>query len=385
MKRLSVFFAVLLSAAVIFSCGGGTGGGTGDAGGTIGENGDTGGTGGENGDTGGTGGGNGDVVTYKYFAYILNDGNVSTYTMDYAAGTLSTSAVDYPVPDGRPWAIVKHPSKPYLYITSGTYDTHFVRVLSIAPATGGLTEIQHIATKGYDEIEITPDGNCLYTSGSGYITCYKVSEDGKLTSVGVDYNYPNHIRISPDGKVLYATYNYQVLGSSSSYDARYLAAFDINSDGTLAKRNSIDYTDAPYNIAVSGQFVYTTVSNKIYQYNGGASLVPNGDISSAGSYLGPIIAKRDFLYAAKPNTGKIVRFAINASTGSLTELESYATGTTSYYSKLNIDSDGKYLYAVDKDNKALLVYSIASDGGLTKLNWNVQGAPYSAVIAKVQQ
>lgn len=342
------------------------------------------------GSSSGGNGGNGGVANYKYYTYIANGKNVSIYTMDYTVGTFSTSTVEYPISVGYPRAMVQHPSKPYLYITSGTSGTYIVSVLSITPATGGLTEIQTIATSGYEDIEITPDGKYLYTSGAGPITCYKVSVDGKLTEPELDYyTYPNHIKVAPDGNVLYATYSYQE-GSSWAY---YLAAYNINgNDGTLTQTTRIDFTETPNNIAVFGQFVYnTTSSNKICQYYEGAGLTQNSYISSTDSNFGPIIANRGYLFAAKPGTNQIAGFMIDASKGSLTEFSGtgypYATGTTSYIPKLSIDPGGKYLYAVDEDNKALLGYSIAPNGGLTKLNWNVTvpGIPYSALIAKVRQ
>lgn len=329
---------------------------------------------------GSSNGSNGGSATYKYFTYIVAYNNIFMYTMDYATGTLSTSAVEYPVPGGDLRAMVQHPSKPYLYITTVSSEDKTVRVLSITPTTGELTEIQTINTSGYEEIEITPDGKYLYTSGQGLITGYQVFEDGKLTQVEENYYYPNHIKVAPDGNVLYATYDYQV---DSSY-ARYLAAYNINLDGTLTRRTKIDYTDVLSNIAVFGQFVYSTTQDEMYQFNGGATLNQNGTINTG---YGAMVATRGYLYAIR--AGSIYGFSIDASTGSLTETGAAYPypATNAYIRKLSVDPDGKYLYAVDEDNKALWGYSIATSGELTKLNWNVTvpNTPFSALIAKVRQ
>lgn len=215
-----------------------------------------------------------------------------------------------------------------------------------------------------------------------------MSENGKLAQVMRDSYYLNDIKVTT---VLYATYSYQVPSSGSSTWADYLAAYDINSNGTLTQHIEIDFMDVPLIIAVFGQFIYNTRSGRIYQHKGGTSLTQNNYIGSADRYFSAFIANRGYLYATEIVTKQIVEFAINASTGSLTEFSGtgypYATGTTSSIQKLSIDSDGKYLYAVDEDNRALLGYSIAPDGGLTKLNWDVtvSGIPHSAVIAKVRQ
>lgn len=333
--------------------------------------------------------GNGDGGTYKYYAYVTHDyGAISVFPFDAASGTVSTSTGAYPVTDSYPFVIIQHPSKSVLYVTCSTIGLKTVRVFSITPTTGSLTEIQNIITLGSDEIEITPDGKYLYTAGSGPITSYKVSEDGKLARVESQSSYPNHIKVAPDGKVLYATYDY------FDFDTRltYLAAYDINPNGTLTMRTKKDFTNKPIYIGVFSQFVYnTTLSGNIYHHNEGASLIEKNYISFADSNTGSLIANRGYLYVVKPSVGQIVGFTINPSTGSLTEFSGtgypYATGTTFYIRKLSIDPDGKYLYALDEDNKALLGYSIASNGALSQLNWNVTipDTPRSMTIAKVRQ
>lgn len=364
MKLFKTMLGLLL-AFCLFAALPGCGGGGSSSGGNVGNDG---------GDV------NGDLTAYKYFIYITNDTKINIYTMDYAKWILSASAVEYSFSDIYPRAMAQHPSKPYLYVATASPEGKTVRVLSITPTTGELTEIQTINTGGYEEIEITPDGKFLYTSGQGWLTGYQVSEDGKLAKVDEKYSYPNHIKLAPDGKVLYATYNNQ---SGSSW-VRYLQSYDVNPNGTLTSRANKNFEEPPYHIGVFDQFVYMTDYYKLYQYNGGAALNQNGIINTG---YGALVATRGYLYATRG--GNIYGFSINASTGSLTEFN--GTGhpfpaTSSPIRKLSVDPNGKYLYAVDADNKALLGYSIATSGELTKLNWNVtiSGTPYSAVIVKVR-
>lgn len=126
--------------------------------------------------------------------YILNEQgrSVTTYRVDYDAGTLHAGRTVPTVPAGyvsfSACAEIRlHPSGRYLYVSNRGYDS--IACFRVDPADGDLTPLGHVATERMPRsFDFDPSGRFLYVIGEvwGRMSVYRVDADtGGLRRVGI--------------------------------------------------------------------------------------------------------------------------------------------------------------------------------------------------------
>ncbi|HZS15681.1 MAG TPA: beta-propeller fold lactonase family protein [Candidatus Dormibacteraeota bacterium] len=230
------------------------------------------------------------------------------------------------------------------------------------PATTTHSE-QPVATEAPGMIGLSPDGKHLVvvgkegpvltgfplgqTTGNGEVDVYGTAPDGTVTNCDSPTAYvlpenapaqgkfPFSFAWSAGGQLLLT----EVFGTGATLPASALQPFTLNADGSLTPLSAPvgDGQIAVCWISVSGQNVYTTnyLTNDISSYTVSrqGSLAVNVPIAG-GVQPGTLVTPIDqtlspdghFLYQLSPGNGAVVPFAINGSSGGLTQLTSVADG-----------------------------------------------------------
>jgi 6-phosphogluconolactonase (cycloisomerase 2 family) len=230
------------------------------------------------------------------------------------------------------------------------------------PAVPGHSE-QPVATEAPGQIGLSPDGRHLVvvakegpelagfplgqTAGNGEIDVYDTASDGTVTNCDspttyvLSENAPDHGKFpfsfawTKDGQLLLT----EVFGTGATLTASAVQPFNLNPDGSLTPISGPVGSGqiAVCWITVSGQNVYTTdyLTNDVTSYtvDRQGSLTLNAPVAG-GAETGTLVTPIDqalspdghFLYQLSPGNGMVVPFAIDGSSGSLTQLSSISDG-----------------------------------------------------------
>ncbi len=342
----------------------------------------------------------GKVRKGEYIAYIgtytdKQSKGIYAFRFDASTGKLTpmglaaeTTSQDY---------LAVHPSQRYVYAVkegneSGGQNAGLVSAFSINPATGKLTLLNEISTRGSGPCHLTVDRtgkNLLvanYTGGS--VAVLPVNEDGSLrdatafiqhtgSSVNKERQEAPHvhcIHASPD--------NHFVLAADLGLDEVLVYRFDPVR-GSLAPNHPPFVKTTPgagprhFAFHPNGKFVY--VINELqctlstFSYNGAqgvlkelqtVSTLPDGykitkDDSAAEIVVHP---SGKFVYGSNRGHDSIAVFAIDSTTGTVKALERISTqGKTPR--GLGIDPTGSYLIACNQDSDSLVVFRIDPQTG----------------------
>lgn len=222
---------------------------------------------------------------------------------------------------------------------------------------------QPVATEAPGQIGLSPDGRHLVvvakegpelagfplgqTAGNGEVHVYDTAPDGTLTNCAAPVTYvlpqnapdqgrfPFSFAWTNSGQLLLT----EVFGTSATLTASAVQPFTLNSDGSLTPVSGPVGSGqiAVCWISVSGQNVYTTnyLTNDVTSYTvtRQGSLALNAAVAG-GAQTGTLVTPIDqalspdghFLYQLSPGNGMVVPFAIDASSGSLTQLSSASDG-----------------------------------------------------------
>ncbi len=306
---------------------------------------------------GGGGGGStgGSTSTYAEYVYVTNtaDNNVSQFKISSRDGTLSgNSPATIDTGQVQNW-IALDPQQTYAYITHPgiTDNISQYRIEN----DGTLTWIADNATGNNPwGAVIEPSGNYLYVANSSdnSISQFTImSGSGLLVANGMaptptsSPTFPEILTIDPSGGNLYAAY----------FTSNVIVQFSIQSDGTL---NYVNTTNGTLAAPISSP-------NSL-------AITPDGK----------------FLYVSNQDINEVSYFSIDQNTGALAGLGKVLTdpdGSTSpdaLPSSISIDSTGSYLYVANEIDDSVAVYSIAADGSLTVVEYelNVTGA-YALAIS----
>jgi 6-phosphogluconolactonase (cycloisomerase 2 family) len=277
------------------------------------------------------------------FAFTANDGSsdVSTFAIDSASGTLSLVGTPAATAGTGSFSIAADPAGRFLYV--GNQDSNDVSAFKINPANGTLSAIGTPIAAGTnpDGITVDPSGRFVYTANvnSHNVSTFVINQTsgalsgGSVTSTGVGTPQPFSVAVDPSGKFLFAANH----GSAS------VAAFLINAaTGALTtvagSPFALSGATNPFFITVSpsGKFVYVANRNSIDgsvpgSVSGFSISLTSGvltEITGQGSPFpagkGPRSIAIDpaagkFVYVGNENDSTASAFAVNPTTGALTE------------------------------------------------------------------
>jgi 6-phosphogluconolactonase len=272
----------------------------------------------------------------KKYLYAANSGesDISLFTVS------SDGAINEVFPrtttDVAPNLLAMDPAGAYLYVANaGSND---ISVFSISSTNGALTEVTGSPFQtgiSASNMVLTPSGTTLYVtvSGSpGYVEAFSVSS-GQLSYVGTVQTgiNPNGIAITSNGSYVYTS------NSDNS-----IWQFSTQSGGSLSTGSSFtegpDQTD-PVSLLVDNSGAYLCAANAGSNNISVYSIGSNGSLTALSSNLSPFISDNgpyfiasdptaEYLFVGTQTSGKIQSFALSASTGALTAVQSYSVPGT---------------------------------------------------------
>lgn len=339
----------------------------------------------------------------KYLVYVgtyTEEGSRSKgiYAYRFDATTSELSPLGLVAETTNPSFLAAHPNHRFLYAvnevtrykgqSSGT-----VSAFAIDHATGKLTFLNEVSSRGADPCYITVDKSGKYVLVANYtggsVATFPVSDDGRLGEASAFVQHSGHgknperqegphahsIDLSPDNRF--------ALVDDLGLDELLIYRFD-SAKGSLTSNDpkfaKLDAGAGPRHFAFhpSGRFAYVisemegTVTGFAYDPASGTlhsrqtiSTLPKdftGAIEDAEVEVHP---SGKFLYASNRGHDSIAVFAIDASKGTLTPIDYVPTGGKTPRS-FEIDPTGSLLFAANQDSNTIVVFRIdAQTGRLT--------------------
>lgn len=344
----------------------------------------------------------------KYLVYVgtytQDEGKATDskgiYAFRYDAATQEVTPLGLAAETTNPSFVALHPNGRFLYAVNelGNYkgpNSGGVSAFSVDHATGKLTFLNEVASRGADPCYITLDKTgkwvlvANYTGGS--VAVFPVQEDGKLGDASTFIQHTGH---GPDPKRQEAPHAHSI---DLSPDNRFAHVDDLGLDEVLTykfdgTKGSLTPGDPPFarpEIAASGprhfamrpdgKFAYVVSEMKgtvtVFSNDAGTgalhplqtvSTLPKdfkGDIEDAEIEVHP---SGKFLYASNRGDGNsIAVFAIDPAKGTLTTVEITPTQGKTPRS-FAIDPTGTLLFAANAASNNIVIFRIdAKTGKLT--------------------
>ncbi len=185
---------------------------------------------------------------------------------------------------------------------------------------------------------------------------------------------PNSIAIHPRLNKAYVVNNSDTMGAG-------LQVFDLDSAGRLTGTpTAVDTGSAASNgtwtvhVGPSAKFLFAirsdlTASDVLsYPINAAGDLgTPTTGTANVIAFGGAIDPTEQYFYVANSGSNNITAFSINATTGALTKINDFTTGTAP--SGLQVDPSGRFLFVVNRGDGTISGFSITSaTGALTAVS-----------------
>jgi len=336
----------------------------------------------------------------KYLLYVgtyTQDGSTSKgiYAFRYDAATQEVTSLGLAAETTNPSWVALHPNGRFLYAVNEVQNYNGpnsggVSAFSVDRATGKLTFLNEVASRGADPCYITVDQSgkyilvANYTGGS--IAAFPISADGKLGKASAFVQHTGHglnpkrqeaphahsIDLSPDEHFAFV--------DDLGLDELLVYKFD-KSKGSLKPNNppfaKLDAGAGPRHFALhpSGKFAYvvsemaSTVTAFSVDLKAGVlhrsqsiSTLPDdfkGENDDAEIVVHP---SGKFLYASNRGHDSITVFAIDAAKGTLTVVEHASTkGKTPR--NFAIDPTGTLLFAENQQSNNIVIFRIDEKTG----------------------
>jgi DNA-binding beta-propeller fold protein YncE len=240
----------------------------------------------------------------------------------------------------------------YVYMTTNKSNPGVIDQYAIDFDSGSLSQIGSPVAAGNDPVTLVaaPSGQFVYVLNQGDSTVqeFAVEGDGTLASQHVypltGGTLPTAAAIDPQGAFLYVTFTYQTGYSASKPGPGGVAIFQVNADNSLGTQTTQPVGNNPLGITAS--YFY----HNIY-------------------VLGQQTA----------NTGLILGFSQNTTTGALTPLPGTTISTTTptavtgYLagvtpSAIAEEPTSRFVYVTDKTSNQLIGYTVLPSGGLIPMD-----------------
>jgi 6-phosphogluconolactonase len=336
----------------------------------------------------------------KYLFYVgtyTENGSKSKgiYVYRYDAGTQEITSLGLAAETTNPSWVAIHPNGHFVYAVNEVQkykgpNSGGVSAFSLDPATGKLTLLNEVSSRGADPCYITVDKTGKYVLVANYtggsIAAFPISDDGKLSEASAFVQHTGHganpkrqeaahahsIDLSPDNRFAFV--------DDLGLDELLVYKFDAGK-GTLSPNDpafaSLDPGAGPRHFALhpSGRFAYvvsemhSTVTAFSADLKTGAfhplqtiSTLPESFKGQNDDAEIEIHPSGKFLYASNRGHNSIAVFAIDASKGTLTRVEDTSTeGKTPR--NFAIDPTGKLLFAENQESDNIVVFRIDEKTG----------------------
>ncbi len=335
-----------------------------------------------------TGGSGGSTNTGDY-AYVANSSAGTTYLSGYnvSGGTLAslgTFSLGY-----IPVALAVAPGNGYLYVASVPGATN-PGIYSYAISTTGTLSVQNSgnpwATDTVASMDISPDGNWLYTINTNGLTLteYQVTSGTGSLKVASVITLPLSIctltgsapvsqtctvKVAPSGEYVFAS-----LGAAGDAVFTYTSASGITGTGfqTLSAGSTTAHPTGDFSVAVdANNYAYVAQTTSMTVYGITSSGITNeGTVGYAtGSVPRSVTLSHsdNYVYTANEGAGTISGFGISGS-GTLNAASGSPFAGPTNVSALGADNTGNYLVAVGYDaSTGVRLYSVSAVGVLTQV------------------
>jgi 6-phosphogluconolactonase (cycloisomerase 2 family) len=331
----------------------------------------------------------GSSSTHTAYVTLPNSNAVAAYRIDNHSARFTT-IVGSPYPTGTsPASVLVHPSLRLVYVANqGEND---IALFSIDRTIGSLLEKLPRTSTGLAPASLAMDGASSFLFAlnqvSGSISAYSInSGSGALSPVaGSPFpTFPNPVTLAltPSGKFLYV-----VNANLASIFAYTIASGVVQPVAGLP----VQVGAGPFAITVdpAEKFVYVanladnTVSVLAINSSTGALTVIGA--YATGTRPTAIAVLGQYLYVANQGASTISVFSVGSSTGVLTQTAKSPFSATGAPSFVVIDPNGKFLYIGSQSSTSISVMSIdPSSGDLTSTSESATTdvAPSSMSIAK---
>jgi 6-phosphogluconolactonase (cycloisomerase 2 family) len=276
----------------------------------------------------------GSSSTHTAYVSLPNSNAVAAYRINNRSAAFTT-ILGSPYPAGNSPASVRvHPSNKFVYVANQSEND--VSLFTIDSAIGSLQEVLPRTATGLTPASLLMDsgGNFLFALNevSGSISVYSInSGSGALTPVaGSPFaTFPNPVAfaLSPSAKFLYVL-----------------------------------------NANLASVFAYTVKSGVLQAVAGVPVPVGNGPLALT------VDPAETFVYVANSADNTVSVLSINSSSGALTLLGSFPTGTT----PASVVVLGSYLYVANLGSSNISAFSVAPTTGVLT---QITSSPFSAIAA----
>jgi 6-phosphogluconolactonase len=302
-----------------------------------------------------------DRAPTKYMIYVgtyTNHGSKGIYAYQFDASTGKLTSPGLAAETSQPSFLAVDPGGHFLYAVneSGNFNgepTGAVSAFSIQPETGKLSLLNQVSSHGADPAHIILDrtGKYLFVSNytSGSVVVLPVLKDGRL---GEASSFVQHKGSSVNPERQKGPHAHAI---ALSPDNRFAIVADLGLDQLIAY---------PFDAAKG-------------------TLGANPQITKASPGAGPrhltFSSDGRFLYVINEMQSTVVTYAYDAGTGVLRELQSISTlpkgfSGTSTGAEIEIDPSGKFLFASNRGDDSIAVFSIDSrTGTLTHVDTDPTG------------
>jgi 6-phosphogluconolactonase len=393
MARLGLY-AMLATTLVVLGCGdetsntntATTGPGSGGAGGTAATGGNGPGSGGS-GAMGGSGGAGGTPVPQNQFLYVANenDDNVSVYMIDDAGALTFVESEDV---TGGPGPLAVTPDETRLYVAA--VSGRAVSAFDIDQTTGALTAIGGAVSVTPAPVYISVDHTGSYlllaSYGGNVAQSYGFMGDGTLNGTPISSHtgpgiHTHSIVISPSNGFAFAANTNPTPETISQFvfnpadgmltDNPVAATIDVSGVAPVGPRHLTFHPTLDILYAVNEHSDSVTV----YAFNpttgvlteGATTSTLPGGVSSGSNTCADIhiTPNGNALYASNRGDDSLAMFSVDAA-GALTVLGHVDTETVPR--EFEVTRDGRFVYAAGQDSDTLAAYAVGSDGTLTPLS-----------------
>jgi 6-phosphogluconolactonase len=330
------------------------------------------------------------------YATIPASNELVAFRMDPNSGAL-LQLVGSPITAGQAvQSLVLHPSNKFLYAANSGATPNGTVSLFLISSGGALTEKTPRVNVGTAPtlLAIDPSGTFLYVANSGSfdISVFSIdSSTGALSPVsqtggataGIGMSALN-MQLSPSGNTLWVTGQVGTTGT--------IQEFPVSNGviGAPVPGSPFLTGNGPYGLAIDSGGTHLYTANKIDNSISAFSINSAGGltlISTTGeTFTGPVALFIDksgkYMYVAnQQSSGNLAAYSIG-SDGGLTLLTNSPFATGPQPSFITGDASGKYLFVGNQSTPVIQSFSLdASTGTLTSVNsYSVPGTPTSIAI-----
>ena len=341
--------------------------------------------------------------TRKYIFYVgtyTEDGSKSKgiYAYRFDAETGQTTSLGLAAETTNPSFVALHPNGRFLYAVNevGNYkgpNSGGVTAFSIDRATGRLTFLNEVASRGADPCYITVDKTGKYVLVANYtggsIAAFPILEDGKLGEASAFVQHTGHgtnperqekahahsIDLSPDNRF--------AMVDDLGLDELLVYKFD-SAKGSLTPNNppfvKLDPGAGPRHFArsSSGKFAYviSEMHSTVTAFSNNSKTGTLNPLQTVSTLPKDFTGQNDdaeiqmhpsghFLYASNRGSDTIAVFAVDLHKGTLTPVE-YTPTQGKIPRSFEIDPTGEFLFAENQKSDNIVVFRIdAKTGRLT--------------------